>query len=104
MGIDDGSRGEKLTEEIIGSGLNVDDFKVEIKESTATVSGVAINQAVKEKIILMVGNKDGISEVHDRMTVKVIAKPKAEVAEQEVVAEEVVEVVEPRFYTKLYVT
>lgn len=90
VGADDESRAEKLTEEIAGTGLSVEDLKVIINGDKATVSGEAGKQSIKEKIILMVGNNDGIESVEDQMTVK--EQP------QEIVAEEETEPV-AQFYT-----
>ena len=95
IGTDDESRAEKLTEEITNTGLSVENLKIVIKEEKATVSGIAFNQAVKEKIILMIGNKDGISEVNDGMTLKQEVKK----AIEDNVVKEVEKVVEPKFYT-----
>ena len=94
IGSDDVTRSEKLTEEIIGTGLSVENFKAVITEEKVSVYGLAKSQAVKEKIILMVGNKDGVSEVDDNMTFE---KPKVETVETPEV-EEVVEFT-PKFYT-----
>ncbi len=92
IGADDESRGEKLTEEIVGTGIAVENFKATIDDDKATVYGLAKTKAVKEKIILMVGNKDGISQVEDKMSVE-----KTEVVET--TEPEVEEVFEPKFYT-----
>jgi len=90
VGADDESRSEKLTEEIAGTGLSVDNLKVSIEGDKATVSGEAAKQSIKEKVILMVGNNDGIESVNDQMTVK-------EQVEVEVTAEETEPVAQ--FYT-----
>ncbi|MDF1550242.1 MAG: peptidoglycan-binding protein LysM [Bacteroidales bacterium] len=81
VGADDESRSIKLTEQIAGSGLSVEDLKVVINGEKATVSGTAAKQSIKEKIILMVGNNDGIESVEDKMTVK--QQPEEVVAEEE---------------------
>jgi nucleoid-associated protein YgaU len=84
VGADDESRSEKLTEEIVGTGLSADNLKVTISGDKATVTGQAAKQSIKEKIILMVGNNDGIESVDDQMTVKEPAKVEQEVeVEQE---------------------
>ncbi len=89
MGTDDESRSEKLTKNIVDTGLSVENFKVTINGNKATVEGETEMQAIREKIILMVGNNDGIESVEDKMTVK-----SAPVVEQEVVQEP-----EALFYT-----
>lgn len=98
FGDDDETRAKKLTEEVLESGLSIEDLKIEIEDEKATVYGMAEDQPVREKVILMVGNKNGISEVDDQMTVKVVEKP---VEEQPKVEEEVAPEPEPepQFYT-----
>ncbi len=98
IGVDDESKSEKLTKEIIDSGLAVDNFKATIVDGTATVEGEAEFQAVKEKVILMVGNNDGIESVEDKMTVKGVVQ--AEDSAEETNEEEILES-EPvaQFYT-----
>ncbi len=83
IGADDESKSEKLTQEIIDSGLAVENFKATIDDGRVTVEGEAELQAIKEKVILMVGNKDGIESVEDKMTVKnaVVAEEAAKAAE-----------------------
>ncbi len=93
IGVDDESKSEKLTKEIVDSGLAVDNLKITIVDGTATVEGETEFQAVREKVILMVGNNDGIESVVDKMTVKEVV-----VAEDSGVEDEVVEP-EPQFYT-----
>lgn len=70
IGTDDATKSKKLTEEIIGSGLSVDNFNAVISNDKVSVYGVAGKQAIKEKILLMVGNREGIETVEDHMTVK----------------------------------
>jgi nucleoid-associated protein YgaU len=50
-------------------GLNVDDLKVEYHDGTATVHGTVPSQADREKVILAVGNIQGIAAVDDRLEV-----------------------------------
>ena len=51
-------------------GLEVAGLNVYIDDETAVVSGEAADQATKEKVILTVGNVEGISRVDDRLTVE----------------------------------
>ncbi len=103
IGVDDESRSEKLTEEIINTGLAVENLKITINDEKATVEGIARMQSIKEKIILMVGNNDGIESVEDKLTVKIdpavaaAAQEAAEEAERaaEIAAQEPV----AQFYT-----
>lgn len=49
--------------------LPVQNFGVKVADDIATISGVATNQPTKEKVVLAVGNIDGIGKVDDQMTV-----------------------------------
>ncbi len=51
------------------------DVKFDGASSTVTVSGVAPDQATKEKILLCCGNVAGVAKVDDRMTVAQAAEP-----------------------------
>ncbi|ULC59577.1 peptidoglycan-binding protein LysM [Flaviramulus sp. BrNp1-15] len=50
--------------------LQVEDLNVFIDDDAATISGKAYDQATKEKVILVVGNSNGIATVDDQMTVE----------------------------------
>lgn len=60
-----------LKETISDLGLEVEDLGVTISGDTATVTGAALNQTTKEKVVLVVGNTSGIAQVDDQMTVEV---------------------------------
>jgi len=51
-------------------GLDVDNLNVHIDDDAATVSGLAHDQATKEKVVLVIGNSEGIATVDDQMTVE----------------------------------
>lgn len=51
-------------------GLDVDGLNVHVNDDMATVSGMAYDQATREKVVLVVGNSEGIASVDDRMTVE----------------------------------
>jgi LysM repeat protein len=70
IGTDDESKSKKLTEEIKNSGLDVENLNVVIKDDKASVYGVAAKKSIREKILLLVGNRDGIESVEDHMSVK----------------------------------
>ncbi len=61
---------QKLEETINDLQLQVENLNVFIDDETATVSGSAYNQATKEKVVLVVGNSNGIAFVDDQMTVE----------------------------------
>ncbi|WP_418512535.1 peptidoglycan-binding protein LysM [Corallibacter sp.] len=59
-----------LEETISDLGLEVENLKVHIDDDTATISGAAYDQTTKEKVVLVVGNTNGIATVDDQMTVE----------------------------------
>ena len=50
--------------------LQVEGLNILIDDDMATISGMAFNQATREKVILVVGNSSGIASVDDQMTVE----------------------------------
>lgn len=60
----------KLEETIKDLNLKAENLKIHIENDMAVVSGKALDQANREKIILVVGNSEGISQVDDRMDVE----------------------------------
>lgn len=60
----------KLEEKIREHKLDIDHLKVNIEEDMATVSGKAKDQATREKVVLVVGNTEGIRQVDDQMDVE----------------------------------
>jgi nucleoid-associated protein YgaU len=54
-----------------GLGLKVQNLAVSVEGDVAVVSGTTESQAEKEKVVLAVGNINGIGTVDDRITVKV---------------------------------
>lgn len=62
---------QKMIKTAADLGLEVESMHVIINGDTATVSGLAADQATKEKVILVVGNTQGIAQVDDQMEVEV---------------------------------
>ena len=62
---------QKMVKTASDLGLEVQSMQVVINNDTAIVSGLAADQATKEKVILVVGNTNGIAQVDDRMEVEV---------------------------------
>ena len=62
---------QKMIKTASDLGLEVESMQVLINGDTATVSGLAADQATKEKVILVVGNTQGIAQVDDQMEVEV---------------------------------
>jgi len=60
----------KLEETINDLGLSVEGLSVHVDDDAATISGLAHDQATREKVILVVGNSEGIATVDDQMTVE----------------------------------
>ena len=60
----------KLEQTIEDLNLKAENLKIHIEDDMAVVSGKALDQATREKIILVVGNSEGISQVDDRMDVE----------------------------------
>ena len=60
----------KLEETIKDLQLEVTDLNVHIYDDKATITGMAYDQATKEKVVLVVGNSNGIATVDDQMTVE----------------------------------
>ena len=51
-------------------GLQVEDLSVLVDDDTVKISGLAYDQATREKVILVAGNTAGIATVDDQMTVE----------------------------------
>ena len=67
-----------LTAKVKDLGLEIQDLEIFVNDERATVTGLAPDQATKEKVILTVGNTDGIAEVEDHLNVDI---PEEEVVE-----------------------
>jgi len=50
-------------------GFNVDELGVRVDDDKVTVTGAAPSQEVKEKVVLLLGNVDGVAQVDDQLTV-----------------------------------
>jgi nucleoid-associated protein YgaU len=62
---------ELLTSVVRSSGIEVEGLSVDVDGDQVTVYGQAANVTDKEKVILMLGNIEGIATVDDRMSVAV---------------------------------
>jgi len=59
-----------LLESIVGgSGIEVSDLSVDLNDDTVTVYGQTSSVDDKEKVILMLGNVEGVATVDDRLSV-----------------------------------
>ncbi len=61
---------QKLETTIHDLALKIDNLKIVIQGDMATISGKALDQSTREKIILVVGNVEGIAQVDDNMEVE----------------------------------
>ncbi len=63
-------RKETMLEAVVRSmGLGVDDLSVDVEGDTVTVFGQTESQADREKVILTLGNIEGVATVDDRISV-----------------------------------
>lgn len=60
-----------LTTIVKNSGIAVEDLSIDLSDDVVTVYGKAGSVSDKEKVILMLGNNEGVATVDDRMTVEV---------------------------------
>ena len=67
----------RLEETVSDLQLQVEGLNISIADDAATISGMAYDQATKEKVVLVVGNSNGIATVDDQMTVE-HAEPEAQ--------------------------
>ena len=61
----------KLVNAVDALGFGVTDLDITVVDDLATIYGEAENQATREKVVLVVGNTEGIASVDDRMTTAV---------------------------------
>jgi nucleoid-associated protein YgaU len=64
-------KADKLRNAIEAMGFKVTDLDVVVEGDTVVIYGEAENQETKEKVILLVGNTEGVANVDDRMDVAV---------------------------------
>jgi len=68
---DNAVNAKKLMTKVQDYGFEVTDLDVEVAGDTAKVWGVAADQATREKVLLALGNTQGIANVEDKMTTAV---------------------------------
>jgi len=86
----------KLEETITDLQLKVENLHIFIDDDKATIKGAAYNQATKEKVILVVGNSNGIATVDDQMTVE---NPEPEAQFHTVVSGDTLGKIAKKFYS-----
>lgn len=60
---------QNLSQIVSDVGLEAEDLRVNFDDGVATVSGVVQSQADREKIVLVIGNTEGVAQVDDRLRV-----------------------------------
>ena len=75
MALADREKGRTLTELVTGLGFRTEELGVKFMDGLATVHGEVASQADREKIILLIGNTQGVGRVDDRLRV---VKPEPE--------------------------
>ncbi|MDH3285350.1 MAG: peptidoglycan-binding protein LysM [Acidobacteriota bacterium] len=65
----------RMVEVVQGLGLEVDDLAIKFDDGVVTVGGAVDSQADREKVILVLGNTQGVGRVDDRLKV---VKPEPE--------------------------
>ncbi len=68
--LDERMKGNALMRHVMQLGLAVENLRVDYDDGVATVSGAAADQATRERVVLAVGNTEGVAQVDDRMTVE----------------------------------
>ena len=60
---------ELLHSIVLSTGLEVENLELELDDDTVTVYGQVDSQSDKEKVVLVLGNVEGIASVDDRISV-----------------------------------
>jgi len=58
-----------LTQQVSATGLTCENLHISFSDEVATVSGTAPSQSEREKIVLVVGNVNGVAQVNDMLEV-----------------------------------
>ncbi|WP_299622245.1 peptidoglycan-binding protein LysM [uncultured Tenacibaculum sp.] len=72
-------KANRLIDAVNALELSVAGLAISVEDDKATVTGEAVDLATKEKVVLVVGNTEGIATVEDNMTVAEVE----EIAEEE---------------------
>lgn len=87
-----------LTNMVSQLGLGVEGLNISYDGSTATISGQAHSNADREKIIVAIGNVDGVNSVDDQMTVDEVADAELEAEFYEVEKGDTLSAISKKFY------
>lgn len=97
FGDSDEQKAENLTTEITEAGFEVSELEIVFEDEKVTVTGEANSKENIEKIILLVGNTEGVSEVDNQLTVMTLEEEIIEEIEE--IEKEIEKIEEPKFYT-----
>lgn len=76
-----GPDADKIKDQITKLGLQVSNLDIKIDDGIATVTGLAVNRAEASKIVMAIGNNEGITKVDNKMRVPLASiQPKPGVA------------------------
>ncbi len=67
--MDEMAKGNAMVRLVMDLGLAIEDLRIQYEDGVAAVSGTTETQADKEKVILAIGNTQGVAEVDDRIEV-----------------------------------
>lgn len=62
-------RAAQLASKVVSNGIHVENLDISVDDDVATVYGQVESTSAKEKVILIVGNTEGIASVDDRLSV-----------------------------------
>lgn len=62
-------KGNELMQHVIALGFEIDGFRVDYDDGTATIKGTVPDQSTRERVVLAVGNVAGVGRVDDRLEV-----------------------------------
>ncbi len=71
VGPSDDQVGQTLSNQVTNLGLKADGLSVSFKDGVAKILGTVKSQEAREKVILAVGNTEGVAQVDDRLKVEV---------------------------------
>ena len=63
------SKAALLASQVVSHGIKVDNMDITVSGETVTVYGQVESTSAKEKVILILGNTDGVASVDDRLSV-----------------------------------
>ncbi len=65
--IEESQKANALWHLVTDMGLEVEDLRVTFDDGVATVSGTAASTETAEKVVLLIGNTEGVAQVDDQM-------------------------------------